>query len=65
MNITDRIKNYFISSYAEARKVNWPTKKQTTNYSLLVIGFSLGMAAFLGILDYFFNFGITDLINRF
>jgi len=60
----DSIKNYFISSYAEMRKVNWPTKNQTINYSLLVIGFSLGTAAFLGLLDYIFNFGINTLINR-
>lgn len=58
------IKHYFTSAYAEMKKVSWPTKKQTTNYSLIVIGLSLGMAALLGVLDYIFNWGINTLINR-
>ena len=64
MSIVNSVKNYFVSSYAEAKKVTWPTKKQTINYSLLVIGFTLGMAAILGALDYVFSLGITTLINR-
>ena len=39
---------------AELVKVNWPTKKQTINYTLIVIGISLAVAVFLGGLDYFF-----------
>ena len=55
------IKNYFVGSYHEMKKVTWPTKKQTINYSALVIGLSVGMALFLGLLDYIFNFGITSI----
>ncbi|TAN34016.1 preprotein translocase subunit SecE [Patescibacteria group bacterium] len=58
------IKNYFLGSYAEMRKVNWPTKKQTFNYSLLVIGMSIGMAVFFSILDYIFNLGIEKMIIK-
>jgi len=58
------IKNYFVGSYEEMKKVNWPTKRQTTNYSLLVIGLSIGLAVFLGLLDYIFSIGIGNLINR-
>lgn len=64
MNIAVSLKNYFVSSYAEMKKVSWPTKKQTINYSLVVIGLSLGMAAFFGILDYALNLGINTLIIR-
>jgi len=64
MNIFTKTKDYFVESFAEMRKVNWPGKKQTTNYSLLVIGLSLGMAAFFGILDYVFNLGLTQFILR-
>lgn len=64
MNIVTSIKNYFIGSYAEMKKVSWPTKKQTTNYSLLVIGMSIGVAITFAILDYIFNWGITALITR-
>jgi len=64
MNVITSIKNYFLGSYAELKKVTWPTRQQTINYSLLVIGLSLGMAAFFAILDYIFNAGITRLITK-
>ena len=64
MKIFNAIKNYFIGSYAEMKKVSWPTKKQTTNYSLLVIGLSIGMAIFFAVLDYVFNLGIEEIIVR-
>lgn len=40
---------------AELQKVNWPTRQQTINYTLIVIGISLAMAMFLGGLDYIFE----------
>ncbi|MFA6410391.1 MAG: preprotein translocase subunit SecE [Candidatus Buchananbacteria bacterium] len=52
MNIFDRLVNYIKSSHAELKKVVWPTKKEVTQHTILVIGISLGMAAFLGIVDY-------------
>ncbi len=58
------IKNYFVGSYQEMRKVTWPTKSQTINYSALVIGLSVGMALFLGVLDYIFNLGITSVFLK-
>lgn len=64
MRIVTAIKNYFISSYAEMKKVSWPSKKQTVNYSLLVIGLSVGMAIFFAVLDYVFNLGIEKMITR-
>jgi len=62
MKLLTDLKEYLIGSYAEMRKVTWPTKKQTTNYSLLVIAMSIGMALFLGILDYFLNIGLEKII---
>jgi len=59
-----KIVDYIKSSYAEMRKVSWPTKKQTFNYSLLVIGLSVGTALFFVVLDYIFNLGFEVLITR-
>lgn len=64
MAIVESVKNYFVGSFAEMKKVTWPTKQQTINYSLLVIGLSLGMALFFTVLDYIFNAGIEKLITR-
>lgn len=60
----EAIKNYFLGSYAEMKKVTWPTKQQTINYSLLVIGLSLGLAFFFALLDYIFSMGIEKIITK-
>ena len=50
--MSNKISNYFKNSITELKKVNWPTKKQTIDHTLLVVGISLGMALFLGIVDF-------------
>ena len=47
--------NYIKSSRAELRKVVWPTKKQTRNHTLMVIGISIAVATFLGAVDFVLN----------
>ncbi|MFA5872224.1 MAG: preprotein translocase subunit SecE [Parcubacteria group bacterium] len=39
----------------ELNKVNWPTRAQTIKFTGAVVGVSLGVALFLGALDYFFE----------
>ncbi len=36
----------------ESKKVNWPTRKEATKYTFIVLGVSIVVAAFLGGLDY-------------
>ena len=54
-----KLTQYIKASKSELKKVVWPTKKDVQNYTMLVIGFSLGMAFFLGIVD----FGLSELIK--
>ena len=58
-----KIKSYFSESYQELRKVNWPTQKETAHLTWVVIGFSLSVAIFLGILDMIFSYGIRWFIS--
>ena len=58
MSVLTRLKDYFQGAYSEMKKVTWPTKKQTINYSLFVIAMSLAMMVFFGVLDY----GLTELV---
>lgn len=58
----NKLINYIKESYAEMKKVTWPTKKETYSYTLMVIGVSLTTAAFLGLLDAIFNFGFKFII---
>ena len=57
-----KIKDYFKGAVSEMKKVVWPSKKQTTTYSIVVIAMSIGMAVFFGVLDYIFNFIMTKII---
>ncbi|MBN1325824.1 preprotein translocase subunit SecE [Candidatus Falkowbacteria bacterium] len=58
-----KISNYIRESIAELKKVTWPTKKQTVNYTLLIIGISLTVAFFIGVVDYILALGVEQVIK--
>ena len=58
----NKLINYIKESTAEMKKVTWPNKKETYRYTILVIVISLAVAAFLGALDYIFNYGFQLVI---
>ncbi len=62
--MANAISEYFKGSLQEFKKVVWLSKKQTTQHTLLVIGVSLGVALFLGAIDYLLNLGIERLLYR-
>jgi len=49
---------------AELKKVNWPTREQTVQYTLVVIGVSVVVMAFLGALDYAFSWVLDKFIFK-
>ena len=55
----NKLTKYIKEAYAEMRKVTWPTKKETTRYTFMVIGVSIAVAAFLGLLDMAFSYSFT------
>ncbi len=48
----------------ELKKVAWPTRAQTTQYTLVVIGVSVAVMAFLGALDYVFSYILNTFAFR-
>ncbi|MDO8592757.1 MAG: preprotein translocase subunit SecE [bacterium] len=60
----NKIIEYLRASIEEMKKVTWPTKKETYNYTLLVVLVSLGLAVFLGLLDLIFTKGLEFLITK-
>ncbi len=62
MKAINVIKEYFVGSYRELKKVTWPSKKQTINYSILVVALSVGTAIFFSILDYIFDIIFKQII---
>ena len=59
----NKLATYLKGSAEEMKKVTWPTKKETKNYTLLVMGISLAVAAFLGALDYVFTFALELFLS--
>ena len=57
----DKIIIFLKEVRVELAKVSWPTRNQTILYTLVVIGISLFMAVFLGLLD----FGYKTIIDKF
>mgnify|MGYP001593688500 CR=1 FL=1 len=57
------VKSYFLDSISEMKRVVWPTKKQTRDYTITVILLSIGVAVFFGVLDYVFNLGLGVIIR--
>jgi preprotein translocase subunit SecE len=45
---------YLKETRAELRKVSWPTRQEALNLTLIVVAFTVFMAALLGIIDYIF-----------
>ncbi|OGY55822.1 MAG: preprotein translocase subunit SecE [Candidatus Buchananbacteria bacterium RIFCSPLOWO2_02_FULL_46_11b] len=64
MNIFDRVTNYLKLSYIELKKVVWPSQKEVTQHTLLVIGISIGVAIFLGIVDYILQIALGVIIIK-
>jgi len=60
----EKIKQYFKEVRVEMAKVKWPTKNETVNYTMVVIGVSVAVAAFLGAMDYFFGLGLNFFLFR-
>lgn len=54
------IVRYFKETRAELRKVTWPTWQEALNLTLIVLAFTISMAALLGIIDRIFawTFGL-------
>lgn len=63
MKIFKKLITYIRESIIELKKVTWPTKKETTNYTIIIIAISLSVAAFMGIIDYFLNIGVEQIIK--
>ncbi|HAT74320.1 MAG: Preprotein translocase, SecE subunit [Candidatus Moranbacteria bacterium GW2011_GWF2_36_839] len=60
----NKILEFLKEAKIELTKVNWPTRKKTINYTIIVVGISLSVAIFLGGLDYFFGFLLKTFILK-
>ncbi|MEK9194211.1 MAG: preprotein translocase subunit SecE [Patescibacteria group bacterium] len=57
-----KLKTFLLESRQELKKVNWPSREETIRYTIFVIGLSLAVAIFLGILDFIFLAALKNFI---
>jgi len=62
MKALNRITTFLKEVRVELKKVNWPTRKQTIKFTLIVIGVSFAVAIFLGGLDFLFTWIISEFL---
>jgi preprotein translocase subunit SecE len=49
------IRRYINETMGELRKVSWPTRKEATNLTVIVIVVTVGMGLFLGLFDFIYS----------
>ncbi len=62
MNIIKKIITFLKDVRLELKKVTWPTKQEATKHTITVIAVSIIAAAFLGGIDFLFNYLIDKFI---
>jgi preprotein translocase subunit SecE len=60
--MANRLTRYITEAREELRKVVWPTRKETTRHTIVVVIISLAVAAFLGLADYVLNFFFENFL---
>lgn len=58
MGIGAKVKTFVSESRLEFKRINWPTFAETRKLTLLVVFFSLVIAAFLGVGDALFSYAL-------
>jgi len=59
-----KIIDYIKEVIEEAKKVTWPTRKQTIFFTVAVLAISVIIAYYLGLLDFLFSKGLKFLLTR-
>lgn len=57
-----RLTTYLKEVRIELKKVTWPTREETTRYTLVVIVVSIALAVFLGGLDVVFQWVLNTFV---
>lgn len=60
----NRLSSYVLESKDELKKVAWPSRRDTVRNTIIVVVFSLVVAAFLGLADYGLNFVLQNFLIR-
>jgi preprotein translocase subunit SecE len=60
-----RIRNYFIESWSELKKVTWPTREHVRNLTVLVFAISAVFGLYIGFFDYLWTQVLVFITETF
>lgn len=63
VNRTTQFRNYLTDVRAEMRKVVWPTRKETTSTTLVVLGMVVMVSLFLWAVDSLLSLIVKAIVN--
>ncbi len=58
------ITKFLVEVYHETLKVTWPTRQEVVKWLIVVIAVSLAMAAYVGVIDFFFTKILEYVVTR-
>ncbi|MEK7635908.1 MAG: preprotein translocase subunit SecE [Patescibacteria group bacterium] len=61
--MTNRFISYIQESRQELKKVNWPSRQETIRLTVVVIGLSIGLAIFLGAIDFILRYALEIFLT--
>ncbi|HET8570459.1 MAG TPA: preprotein translocase subunit SecE [Candidatus Limnocylindria bacterium] len=56
------LRRYFEESWSELKKVAWPTRQTVINLTLIVIGVSVAVGAYIAILDLLLHSALDQVL---
>src|ERR1700687_1803400 len=56
--------NFFSEVWAEMKKAHWPTRKETYAATMVVVGVTVLIAVFLGVVDFALSHMVPALLSR-
>jgi preprotein translocase SecE subunit len=60
--VVTNLRRYFEDSWAELKKVAWPSRETVINLTLIVIGVSVAIGAYIAVLDLLLHSALEQVL---
>jgi preprotein translocase subunit SecE len=60
--VVNSLRQYLVESWAELKKVAWPTRQTVINLTLIVIGVSVAVGAYIAVLDMLLHAALQQVL---
>jgi preprotein translocase SecE subunit len=61
--VVNSLRQYLVESWAELKKVAWPTRQTVINLTLIVIGVSVLIGGYIAVLDFGLHAALDQVLR--